>query len=224
MYFTAWMDSKPVHMLSTFPSTRDNARRLSNVDGRWERIDIPRPTVIKVYNDLMGGTDKFDQFNSYYDQRLRSKKWPLRIILHFLRGAAVNAHILFNHGRETKVPLLNFLKEVVADWCQVQHEDGKEVVEVESPSTEASNGIPEGIHLERASLAQFSRPAMHDFRCKGAHNPIVSTRGGDGADLRGRCRLCKHKTTMKCSKCRVSLCAKRACWGLWHSTENLDTL
>ena len=50
-------------------------RMVKSRAGVWEKIQVPRPTVIKAYNKCMGGTDKFDQFNSYYDQRLCINGW-----------------------------------------------------------------------------------------------------------------------------------------------------
>ena len=48
LYFTGWMDSKPVHILSSFAPQMVNVMRWATAIG--ERIRIPRPTTIGLYN------------------------------------------------------------------------------------------------------------------------------------------------------------------------------
>lgn len=56
---------------------------------RWDKkisqyIEIPQPELVQKYNKSMGGVDKLDQFISYYRIFIKSRKWILRIIFHFL--------------------------------------------------------------------------------------------------------------------------------------------
>ena len=62
----AWMDSKPVHLLSIFPPFQVAMRRL-------------QPSAIPVYNSAMCGTDLEDQNASYYDARKRVWRWQHRL-------------------------------------------------------------------------------------------------------------------------------------------------
>ena len=66
-----------------------------NANGEFERIQVPRPSIIGIYNNTMGGTDKFDQREQYYDDRHRTLHWQLRLILHFFRSAVINAKVLY---------------------------------------------------------------------------------------------------------------------------------
>ena len=68
----------------------------------YAQIQLNRPSVIATYNTTMGGTDKFDQLEQYYDDRHRTLHWQLRLILHFLRAAVINAKILFENSSRDK--------------------------------------------------------------------------------------------------------------------------
>ena len=62
VYYTSWMDKKPVHVLSTFTASQDVMKWASkNLQGNFCKIDVTRPAVIGKYNYGMPGTDKIDQ-------------------------------------------------------------------------------------------------------------------------------------------------------------------
>ena len=60
MMAVTWIDSKPVHMVSTTPQPPDG-----NIEVKWRKDGvqqvIPCPFVIQEYNSYMGGVDKKDQ-------------------------------------------------------------------------------------------------------------------------------------------------------------------
>lgn len=97
------MDKNAVHLISSFPTKVDYCKRnQKNAQGNFQKIQITRPTVVAAYNQIMGGTDKMDQLASYYDDRKRSVKWQHRIYNHFLRIAAINAHILYRDNAKQR--------------------------------------------------------------------------------------------------------------------------
>jgi hypothetical protein len=61
-YFTAWQDSKPVHFLSTFNSCLLSCKRsVRDAAGIWDTAKLyPQPSIVRVYNNSMGGTDGND--------------------------------------------------------------------------------------------------------------------------------------------------------------------
>lgn len=86
-----WLDNKPVSLASNF----DGIDPITNVL-RYDRkaqakIDIPRPAVITMYNQSMGGVDKMDMLVSIYRIFIKSRKWTLRAIYHAIDIAAVNS-------------------------------------------------------------------------------------------------------------------------------------
>jgi hypothetical protein len=95
VYLTAWQDSKPVHILSTFPPYEHTTSRRAHANGQYGRIDLPMPTTIAIYNRAMGGTDLCDQYSSYYEFEHRTTKWHRRIFTHFSMVSLRNAHILY---------------------------------------------------------------------------------------------------------------------------------
>jgi len=99
-------------------------------------FQLPNIPVIGVYNNSMGGTDKFDQLNSYYDGRLRTKKWQIRIYNHFLRAAVVNACVLYNSKQAKPIPLMTYILTIVKEWCNVQKVPtlNNDQMEIELPS------------------------------------------------------------------------------------------
>ena len=95
VYLTAWQDSKPVHILSTFAPYASQTTRRASVNGRYARVDLPMLSIVAVYNSAMGGTDLCDQYSSYYEFEHRTTKWHRRILTHFSMVSLRNAHILY---------------------------------------------------------------------------------------------------------------------------------
>ncbi|KAL3229423.1 hypothetical protein MRX96_023606 [Rhipicephalus microplus] len=69
---------------------------------RWskeerEKVDVPQPHCIKIYNKNMGGVDLADRYVSYYRTKIRTKKWTIRVFSHFLDLAVENAWIEYRN-------------------------------------------------------------------------------------------------------------------------------
>lgn len=102
-----WYDNKTVLCASSeFGADPTNTcRRWSKDDKAY--IDVPRPSIIKEYNDKMGGVDLSDRMISYYRINARTKKWTVRTVLHMTDMSLVNAWIqeredLLEKGTPTK--------------------------------------------------------------------------------------------------------------------------
>lgn len=96
IFFIAWMDNKPVHLLSTLESYQGEVQRsTTNAAGNWTKMEIPQPTIIRTYNSGMGGTDSCDQRLSYIRPALKTVSWQPRIFSHFLNCAVFNAFVLY---------------------------------------------------------------------------------------------------------------------------------
>lgn len=59
-----------------------------------------RPEVIRDYNHAMGGVDLLDQLTSYYIIFIRSRKWPLRVIMHKVVFLLANSWIEYKRDYE----------------------------------------------------------------------------------------------------------------------------
>lgn len=80
---------------------------------RWNKIkkikiDVPRPLIIKSYNENMGGIDLCDRMISYYRMKPRTNKWTLRTIMHFIDLSIVNSWILYKEDlKRRNIPAKN---------------------------------------------------------------------------------------------------------------------
>ncbi|XP_072141318.1 piggyBac transposable element-derived protein 2-like [Dermacentor andersoni] len=87
---TKWLDNRSVTLASNFLAVKDEdtARRWSKAEKCF--VDIRRPAVVGAYNRSMGGVDKVDFLVALYRTTIRSRKWTLRMIFHFMNLAVVN--------------------------------------------------------------------------------------------------------------------------------------
>lgn len=89
-----WKDKKAVNFLSSVHSPRQTTtvlRRLRN----GSRVEVHCPKVVQVYNQSMGGVDRFDQLHERYAVGRKSLKWWYRIFYYLLDMAIVNSFVLW---------------------------------------------------------------------------------------------------------------------------------
>ncbi|KAL4142153.1 hypothetical protein QTP88_004670 [Uroleucon formosanum] len=86
-----WYDNKSVNMCSNFIASGipDTVQRWNKKEKKY--VSVERPEIIKLYNQSMGGVDKYDQLISYYRIFLKSKKWTLRMVFHAVDMAITNS-------------------------------------------------------------------------------------------------------------------------------------
>jgi hypothetical protein len=86
-----WLDNGVVTLASTLAGVepQDKVKRWSN--SAKEHIDVDRPRAVQLYNNFMGGVDKIDFLISLYRIRAKTRKWPVRMIFHFLDFALANS-------------------------------------------------------------------------------------------------------------------------------------
>eukprot|EP01035_Chromulina_nebulosa_P032202 gene32202-42990_t len=85
VYYTAWLDRKPVGLLHTIPTQLGSCFRMVKTknDG-WQRQQYERPTIVPIYNWGMGGTDSGDQRVEVYRPELKTISWIPRVLGQFL--------------------------------------------------------------------------------------------------------------------------------------------
>lgn len=124
---TKWLDNKPVYMASNFigKGSEDKVRRWEKKTSEY--IEVNRPQVIREYNHGMGGVDLLDQLISQYRIFIRSKKWTLRVIMHFVDFALASSWLEYRrdyrkaHPTSTKnmLDLLGFRVHVAESLLYV---------------------------------------------------------------------------------------------------------
>jgi hypothetical protein len=214
LYFTAWMDNNPVHILSTYkPNRAPVVRNTKGNNGTYQRVVLDRPTNIEDYNSAMGGTDLIDQLISYYRSDIKCDRWQPRIYFHFLQAMVVNACIIYRQQHtETKISLLDFIDglidELVPDWNIENHVREEDMELYEAPE------MP--IHHRGGFWKNDTS------RLTGQHWPCTLA-----SSERRRCIVCKNKHCKTlCVTCRSAVCCNNDstnnCWYKFHFLENYN--
>ena len=194
VYFTSWMDSKPVHGLSTLPTDKDTVQRKDkDADGRFAPTTIWRPTMWQYYNKGMGGTDLHDQLNQYYRTMVRCKKWPIRIFTHFLHSVVTNAYILYREKNELKTSdfsLLEFIDILLDNIHALPDSDAPEDdIDVHDPHDRSYT-----------TCAGWAKPANKNARLSTPKTSLHYT--ANDKKSRGRCPVCKKNGVYtRCALC-----------------------
>lgn len=208
-----WKDNKSVLMAS-------NCTGAENTDfvKRWDKqnksyIDVSAPRVISNYNRHMGGVDVLDQMMEYYRAFLKTKKWTLKVIIHFLDLAVANACRQYKINCEAdKWPrkkvsdLLEFRMDVADAWMNIpgksrQFSDDSDT-EVELPTVKKKYMPPTPTVTKRYD-GYDHLPTFDDIKAPRS------------------CRLetCTSRSKICCTKCKVYLCLSRGkdCFRLYHT-------
>ncbi|XP_054270077.1 piggyBac transposable element-derived protein 3-like [Macrosteles quadrilineatus] len=197
-----WLDNRGVTIASTFESAMP-VSQITRFDRSSKRnVDVPCPRMIKTYNKFMGGVDLLNGLIAYYRIKIRSKKYYLRLIFHFVDMAIVNGWLRYrndchrrNLPKKYIVDLLEFKSEIFSALCR----EGKD--------SERKRGRPSYDRVDADYEQKKHRgpakpiPCFNERRDGIGHWPIAT---GD----RQRCKKpgCKGQSTIKCGKCQVHLC------------------
>lgn len=203
VFFTKWMDSKPVNMLSNFLAIEPTQEVKRRVSGFCEKQNISCPAVVKQYNEFMGGVDIMDQKKVTYQYDHRAKtKYYLRVVFDLIDIAVNNSAVVYEkfcvaHPETKKLDLKTYRRVVarclIADFCSRKR-----------------NAPTSSVHRCN-KIAKYMKPlpsAKHTMQ-KG--------------QKRSRCKECsKHKRDIKtnnfCVECNVFLCFVngRDCFAAYH--------
>ena len=167
----------------------------------------------------MGGVDLNDRMISYYPLRVRTKKWTVRTIYHFIDLALTNTWIQYrndvNAANQEKSPnervkamqFLNFRLYIAKSLLAKYDDDFSD-----EPPPEKRRRL--NVDDKRPKPV----PPIPDraFRIRGArHLPEFV----DVANAQ-RCRLegCKQKTRIQCTECELFLCCRKEnnCFYMMH--------
>lgn len=192
-----WKDNRSVLIAS-------NCTGSNNTDmvKRWDKktrtyVNVTVPKIIQNYNKYMGGVDVLDQQVEYYRTFIKTRKWTLKVLIHFYDLALVNSwraykiDCTFNNYRRNKtLDLLDFRLEL------------SEIL-LSSPEKRRTEGLEEVENLMPRKFKKALKPSA-TLRYDGYdHLPVFD-------DLKSPrfCQLetCKSRTKVRCLKCNVYLC------------------
>jgi hypothetical protein len=206
VFFGSWKDKKAVHMLSTLASHIETCFRRCKENGKWTKKEFPIPSVIKLYNKSMGGTDLFDYRLALYRVPLVAKKWACRIFDHFFMSVVLNAFILMKSAR--KLPDGYIYRTFVVNLMQQLVQE-----ELQPPVNNNSS-----CRKHTSTILTNSGPFV------GFHSPRKMPDIGTQRQ-RCKCRICKSRVNIMCETCGVYLCIKSApneptCFTKFHTRNS----
>jgi hypothetical protein len=162
---------------------------------------INQPEVVANYNNGMGGVDLLDQYMSYYRIFIKSRKWTLRLIFHFIDMAICASYFEYKDScKKFKVEKKNILKfidfKLNLGRCMTQ------INQVEN--WKRGRPLTESLENISTSPSRYKTQPISDVRFDGIeHWPLH-----DDAKNSSRCKNgdCTKRTQIHCSKCGVHLC------------------
>lgn len=204
-----WYDNKPVLMMSVV-----HAIQPEDTCKRWDKklkryVTISRPSIIREYNSKMGGVDLVDRMMSYYRMNIRTKKWTLRMLMHFMDLALANSWLLYRKD----LVVCGTPKKAIMQFLEFRMEVAKAFL------AQRDNGVPE----DDADLSEQGKkgqvkevPHISIRRRANAHLPeVVNLKNA------ARCRAtgCSGKSRVQCGTCKVFLCLQRDrnCYTAFHT-------
>ena len=184
-----WRDKRDVCMLTNIHNTPAEGK-FCNGGGKATKLQI-----VMDYNHHMGYVDKGDRMANSYSISCRTFKWTKKLFFHLLDLAILNSYILHSRGskkmshRDFRYILVRNMLAHAGPERRIPRPLGR------SPNVES--------HVARLEL------------CSSKHWPIPS-------ETQLRCRICKardvtKKVFVKCCKCEVGLCIKKACFQDCHT-------
>jgi len=219
-----WYDNKSVNMCSNFI-----ASGIPDIVQRWNKkekkyIPVERPEVIKLYNQSMGGVDKYDQLISYYRIFLKSKKWTLRMVFHALDMAITNSWLEYNLDCKN----LNIPNKDRMDLLEFRLRLADNLINVGNVNTpKRQRGRPREDSLLENSPSPSPTRARYNSRevrpfdeTKTDHIGHYPASDDNNEATRCKNKNCKGKTHVYCLKCKVHLCfvvKKKNCFTEFHN-------
>lgn len=206
-----WKDNKSVIMASNCTGSSSG----STVK-RWDKkqrgyIDVPAPKIIQQYNQHMGGVDILDQQMEYYRTFIKTKKWTLKVIIHFLDLALVNSWRLYKndcvangYSRKDTLTLLDFRFSVADTLTNFPEQDRRNDVD-------DSENEPPPINRQYRPIRPSQGKRYDGYDHLAVFDDIKAPRS---------CMMegCHSRSKIKCSKCAVYLCLSRNqnCFQFYH--------
>ncbi len=205
MCLVKWNDNSMVTMISSAYDWKEPPGKVL----RWNKeqkakTEVECPSPVIQYNKSMGGVDKLDFLMSLYRIHLKSKKWPLRVIFHFIDLAVVTSWLQYkrdcvSYGIPLKdqMPLLYFRLEI--SECLIKC--GSIPLLLPSPGRPrvvAQRHLPNDVRFD--GLGHFPIYQKKRLRCKYANCGLT------------------HFSNIYCEKCQVALCLNKnnSCFREYH--------
>lgn len=205
--FFKWCDKRIVNLVSNYHGSETCVVKRTDKNG--SKSDVSCPTVLKDYNQYMGGVDRADRLRALYPVDRKSNKWWHRIFWGLMDIAFVNAYIIHGNLFE-KQSAKEFRRNVAMGLISRKSTTlGRRKVSMENDPG------PSKRRKTQYSVSKDMRLAN-----RGIHWPQF-------VQNRGRCEVCsknkiQSRPSTKCSHCQVFLCLneKKNCFNKFHNIAN----
>lgn len=217
---TKWKDSKCVTLISNATGAEPHSvvKRWSKTENK--EIEVPCPDVVKSYNQNMGGVDICDQQMECYRTWIKSRKWTLKVALHFIDLSIVNAWMEYREDAQKLLKRKNEIMDLMHFKIAVAREWLTKSPNKRALSSEESNSSDtEENQMTTQRPQNYRAPVPPTTKVKDGfeHWPEVCNIPNPKC-----CRMkgCKSRSRIKCTKCDIYLCltAKKNCFTIFHKT------
>lgn len=212
-----WMDNKSVLVASNCTSGDD-----TTVVRRWNKnisafTDVTAPKIIANYNKHMGGVDILDQSMEYYRTFMKTRKWTLKVILHFFDLALCNAWRLYKIESTAAAIPSNKIFDLLEFRMQVA--DGLTNTPIRQKRISESDAESASEESNLRSIKRANQPSQAKRYDGYEHLPIFDEIASPRV-----CRMenCGSRSKIRCEKCDVYLCLSRKnnCYAAYHKKNN----
>lgn len=152
-----WIDNKAVCIITTKNDCQVEETVLRRKKGQKEKVTYACPSVIKDYNQYMGGVDKHDRMTLTVDPNRRSKfRFYLRLGFNFLSQSVVNAKIAWDTIHRDEKPLsskefrLALCRGIISDFTSRVRAVTNEKKSINRPLQPVSDGAHLPVVIPRA--------------------------------------------------------------------------
>lgn len=207
-----WKENKSVLIASNCTGSDS-----TEVIKRWDKkmhsyINVTAPKVIQNYNKYMGGVDVLDQQIEYYRTFIKTRKWTLKVLIHFMDLALVNTWRAYKINctsnqfpRKKTMELLDFRLEI-SD------------ILLSTPQKRRGESAVFGDEIENIMPKKFKKALRPPDALR--HDGYDHLPHFDDLKSPRFCQLetCKSRTKTRCLKCNVYLCISRGqnCFQDYH--------
>ena len=109
-----YKDKKEIYFLDTIHEVKtERAPKRGREDLGGSKLSL-----VKDYNKYMGDVDRIDALIGSYTGVRKTYKWTIKVLIHFIDEAVLNAFILYNKQFAGKMRFMNYKIEVIEKSLQ----------------------------------------------------------------------------------------------------------
>ena len=189
-----WVDNSTVTLASNYVGIEPEG-----VIERWcnkkkERVEVPCPRIVYIYNKKMGGVDLADMLISLYCIQVKTRRWYIKILWHLVDICKVNAWLLYRrHCQQRGLPARQ-IKSLMKFSC--------EIAEALIYANKAADKPTRGRPSKRASTEgtpPVSKRSSNPLPVAGVRHDNIAHWPAPTHDKK-RCRVCHAYARMTCEK------------------------